>query len=339
MVQLKAQETFLTDHASDADARKSWDPSEDPKHYIDLESYADFRHLPADLSIVVAQYGWPMVESNGILPWAIAAAADSLTAQFRRGDWEKAYQSAADIGHYVGDAYQPLHCTVNYNGQLTGNYGIHSQYETRMLGQYLATLSVPPDTVSYVNDVYAHALNTAIHSNAFVDSIMQADSAARAASGWTGSGTPSQVYYATLWERTGAFTRELLQDATRDIASLWYTAWVNAGVTAVEGMREPSELPSTIALDQNWPNPFNPRTNIRYSFGELGSGQQAVGNRVVKLAVYDLLGREVAVLVDEEQQPGKYTVTWNAASVASGVYLYRLKAAEASVTKTMQLLR
>jgi L-alanine-DL-glutamate epimerase-like enolase superfamily enzyme len=59
----------------------------------------------------------------------------------------------------------------------------------------------------------------------------------------------------------------------------------------------------------------------------------------VRLAVYDLLGREVAVLVDEEKEPGEYMTTWDARGMASGVYLYRLTAGETSVTKMMLLLR
>ena len=350
MVQLAAQKVFLTDHASDADARKSSDPSEDPKHYIDLESYTDFQHLPADLSIVVAQYGLSNVQSYGILPWAIVATVDSLTAQFRRADWENAYQSAADLGHYVGDAYQPLHCTVNYNGGLTGNPGIHSQYETKMIGQYLSSLSVHPDSVSYVSDVYSLALSTTLHSNSYVDSIMQADDAARTASGWTGTtGTGPQLYYATLWERTGQFTRDLLQDATRDIASLWYTAWMNAGVSDIEEAPDLADAPSSFSLEQNYPNPFNPSTSIRFSIRVVSrqspalSGVEGSVASNARLSVYDMLGREVAVLVNEEKMPGTYTATWDASGLASGMYIYRLQITgdgnEFTESKRMTLVR
>ena len=98
-------------------------------------------------------------------------------------------------------------------------------------------------------------------------------------------------------------------------------------------------VPTACTLEQNWPNPFNPVTSIGYSVGEPGSRQQAVGNRVVKLAVFDLLGREVAVLVDEQKQPGEYTATWDATGMPSGVYFYRLIAAGATETKKMLLLR
>jgi hypothetical protein len=339
--QLAAQQMFLMNHASDADTRKSSDPTEEPKHFIDLESFSDFHQLPADLSVVIAQYGWSSVETNGILPWTIVTTVDSLTVQFSRGDLTKAYQSAADLGHYVGDAYQPLHCTVNYNGQLTGNSGIHSRYETSMIGQFQSSLSVHPDSVKYVSNVYALALSVVLRSNTYVDSIMQADNAARTASGWNGSGTAPQTYYTALWARTGRLTLEVLQDATEDLASLWYTAWMNARVTDVASAQELSGTPSAFQLDQNYPNPFNPATKIGYTIA--GTGHEAPGTRWVKLSVYDMLGREVAVLVDEPMAPGAYTAQFDASGLASGTYFYRLQTTgdgrSFAETKRMMLVR
>lgn len=352
--QLAAQQAFLTNHASDADTRKTSDPMdpEKPKHFVDLESFTDFHNLPADFSVIVSQYGWTKLQSYGVLPWTVTATADSLTAQFRRADWTKAYQSAADLGHYVGDAYQPLHCTVNYDGQLTGNGGIHSRYESTMIGQYISSLSVHPDSVRYVSDVYGLALSVVLHSNTYVDSILQADNAARTASGWNGGGNAPQAYYATLWERTGRLTQEVLQGATQDLASLWYTAWVNAGVTEVAEAQELAGAPSAFSLDQNYPNPFNPGTRIGFGVSGLGSGASreqngsgvwGLGSRWVKLAVYDMLGREVSVLVNEQMAPGSYSVHFDGRGLTSGTYFYRLQingAGQAfSETKRMMLVR
>jgi hypothetical protein len=91
-------------------------------------------------------------------------------------------------------------------------------------------------------------------------------------------------------------------------------------VTAVEQVSD--ELPSGFSLDQNYPNPFNPSTLIRY--GIPGSRGQGSGARQVRLVVYDLLGREVVVLVNEEQAPGSYEVNFDAKGLSSGVYIYRL---------------
>jgi hypothetical protein len=76
-------------------------------------------------------------------------------------------------------------------------------------------------------------------------------------------------------------------------------------------------LPSDPFLAQNYPNPFNPSTAIVYRVGS---------RELVSLRVYDLLGREVATLVNEVKQPGTYTVQWDASSLASGLYFYRLEA-------------
>ena len=88
--------------------------------------------------------------------------------------------------------------------------------------------------------------------------------------------------------------------------------------TAVAG-GPPINRPERTRLDQNYPNPFNPGTTIGYEIGFEGSG-----TGWVKLAVYDILGREVAVLVDQERTAGNYSARFDAHSLASGVYLYRL---------------
>jgi hypothetical protein len=108
----------------------------------------------------------------------------------------------------------------------------------------------------------------------------------------------------------------------------------NGGTTGVDGEKT---LVSTFALLQNYPNPFNPSTTIGYTI--VGAGHEAIGNRWVKLAVYDLLGREVALLVNENQQPGRYTVQFSADKLSSGIYFYALSAGSFFETKRMMVLK
>jgi len=97
------------------------------------------------------------------------------------------------------------------------------------------------------------------------------------------------------------------------------------------------EVPTEFALHQNYPNPFNPSTAIEFSVASASGG---TGDRTkVTLKVYDVLGREVATLVNESLQPGRYKLTFDATGLASGVYLYRLRAGEFTQTKRMMLLR
>ncbi|MGE5429425.1 MAG: Ig-like domain-containing protein [Syntrophomonadaceae bacterium] len=88
--------------------------------------------------------------------------------------------------------------------------------------------------------------------------------------------------------------------------------------------------PSSYALDQNYPNPFNPSTTLSY---------QIPGNSFVSLKVFDLLGREVATLVNKEQTAGKYKVQFNASNIPSGIYIYMLRTDNYKETKKMVLLK
>ena len=330
MAVLASQQAFLEAHASDADTRKSADTAESPKHFVDLELYPDYRHLPSNLSHLITQYGWSTVKGIGILPWATVWSFDSLTAQIRRGDWSRAYQSAADLGHYVADAYQPLHVTVNYDGAQTGNNGIHSRYETQMINLYLSSVTVSPDSVRYVTDPHAFIMECILRSHAFVDSILRADDAAKAASGWNGSGTPPQQYYTVLWQRTQGFTAMLLQESTRSLASLWYTAWVDARVALPLAVSDTPVLPASFELAQNFPNPFNPSTTIRYTLPHATT---------VSLDVFDMRGARVTRIVNGEQPSGTHEVQFDGSGLASGVYLYRIQAGSFMKTRALYLLR
>ncbi len=85
-------------------------------------------------------------------------------------------------------------------------------------------------------------------------------------------------------------------------------------------------LPSGFMLEQNFPNPFNPSTTIGYTVPGIGNRHEAIGNRWVRLSVYDLLGREVAVLVDGKQEAGVHAATFDGTGFSSGVYFYRMQA-------------
>lgn len=96
------------------------------------------------------------------------------------------------------------------------------------------------------------------------------------------------------------------------------------------GVSQAPDLPLAFSLSQNYPNPFNPATKVRY---ELPKGSY------VTITLYNVIGQEVATLVNEEQQPGRYEVSWNASGFASGVYFYRIQTKEFVATKKLMLLR
>ncbi len=107
-------------------------------------------------------------------------------------------------------------------------------------------------------------------------------------------------------------------------------AWVFEYGGGTTGIKDKNQLISSYKLDQNYPNPFNPSTTINYQIPSSGK---------VVIKVYDILGREVESLVNENKIAGKYSVTFNADKLASGVYLYRLQSGNYFVTKKMILLK
>jgi hypothetical protein len=110
-------------------------------------------------------------------------------------------------------------------------------------------------------------------------------------------------------------------------------------IVATTEVENQGTTPMQYALSQNYPNPFNPTTRIAYVIpAGAGSGLQAAGSPV-RLAIYDLLGREVAVLVDGMQAPGKHEVTFNAQGLPSGMYMYRLTSGSFSATRNLTLVK
>ena len=102
------------------------------------------------------------------------------------------------------------------------------------------------------------------------------------------------------------------------------------------GIRNISEIvPSSYSLYQNYPNPFNPVTNIQFDIPSKDKSQ----NSKVKLVVYDILGKEIATLVNEQLQPGTYEVTFDGSNLVSGVYFYKLNSGDFSETKKMLLIK
>jgi hypothetical protein len=137
------------------------------------------------------------------------------------------------------------------------------------------------------------------------------------------------------WEEGGIWTGDVLFDGRT--YHMWYTAgyltsirtgYATAPVTSIREFSGNS--PAVFTLAQNYPNPFNPVTNIEF---------QIPGSKFVILKIFNVLGEEVANLVNEAKPAGRSTVTWNAAGFSNGVYFYRLQAGGFSETRKLILMK
>ncbi|MFN8180107.1 MAG: hypothetical protein U0167_19395 [bacterium] len=215
---------------------------ESPRHFVDADALdrPPFDHIPRTLGALSRKYGKDAPRSFGAAPWAVDESYRMLVLSLRRGDWGSAGAWAADLGHYVADTHQPLHCTANYDGQRTGNKGVHLRFEVDMMDRFFREESIErpaalPDPhgdpltmcFAWVNDAFAG-----------VDGILAADTRARVADPSFGD-----VYYAALWEGTQDIATRQVSASVRDLAALYGAAWVEAGSPS-----PPPEPPSFHAL-------------------------------------------------------------------------------------------
>jgi hypothetical protein len=110
----------------------------------------------------------------------------------------------------------------------------------------------------------------------------------------------------------------------------WYIDNIKISTFGITDVEDYAQLPTEFSLSQNYPNPFNPSTKIKYSI--------PTQSKVV-IKVHDILGNEVATLMDEEKSVGTYELTWNASNLSSGIYFYQLRAGDFIQMKKMILLK
>jgi hypothetical protein len=96
------------------------------------------------------------------------------------------------------------------------------------------------------------------------------------------------------------------------------------------------ELPTNYELYQNYPNPFNPSTNIKY---QITNNKYQITNNDVTLKVFDILGKEIATLVNEKQSPGEYEVIFEGSQYPSGIYFYKLITGDFTETRKMLMIK
>ncbi|MFZ4520141.1 MAG: T9SS type A sorting domain-containing protein [Bacteroidales bacterium] len=321
---------FVANHASDADSRKTQDPNESPRHYIDIDNYPEFilnGKISQEYDTVVAHHGAGFVIDQGTLPWATVTAFDSLTRCFMRGDWNRSAYFAADLGHYVGDGHMPLHITKNYNGQLSGQLEIHSRYESTMISKYEAQLVYTADAAHYIPDVKGYVFDYLYFDYKYVDSVLLADTYATTLSGSVGS----TAYYQALWAKTGNFTIMLMKNASTSLGDLIYTAWVKAG--------SPRMYPNAIDESGNsghtpflkaYPNPVSETLCFTV---------KVTDSRIpVVLKIYDSRGNMMEEIVNQLMTDGSHTITCNVNAYPSGIYYCKMTSGKVSSTQQVVVL-
>ncbi len=199
------------------------------RHYIDLDAYMPypFDDFPRTYREAVRRYGRRAVEQRGVLPWVILRMQRELQAAVRRHDTDATVQKAGYLSHYVADAFQPLHLTENYDGQKSGNDGVHLRFEVGVvddrIDEYARDLHGHLAPAKRITDLRGMLFDDFKRTYPVIDKILKADRDAKQALWPYGP-----LYYHRMNAALHAIAQRQLSEAATLLASIWYTACEDA---------------------------------------------------------------------------------------------------------------
>lgn len=233
--------TYITAAAVNPDRRRFSMPEEAPRHYIDLDHYGDsaLYIIPRYWNAAIERYSEDTLKAYGICPWHINRMYYQLKDAFMVGDPERILKLSAELGHYIGDAHVPLHTTENYNGQLTGQEGIHAFWESRLPELYADEYDYFVGKATYLENPQLAAWDAIIGAHHAVDSVLREEKKLATQFGekkfafeTKGKQTQkvlSRNYAKAYHQLLDGMVERQMRSAIRTVGSFWYTAWVDAG--------------------------------------------------------------------------------------------------------------
>jgi predicted AlkP superfamily pyrophosphatase or phosphodiesterase len=234
----EANRAWVAEHSIDPDLQRS--ESSEPDHFLDLDSFGayPFPELPRVEAEHLARHGEPARE-RGRLPWKVAEVHAELVEALRQGRLERALPLAAALGHYASDAHVPLHAATNYDGQLSGQRGIHGRWESGIFERFQRQIEkrIAPPRVRPIAKPSEAVFDVLLAS--FLRSRQALASDLSAAAGPDLAQTPQDerypdLYYSEMWEREGESVVERVSGSIGLTASLWQSAWQAAGRPALD---------------------------------------------------------------------------------------------------------
>ncbi len=278
----KANADYLTEHSVDADKRRHSVKDEAPKHYIDLDHFggdsisdpqALFDLMPRKWYDAVDKFTEDSLKAYGILPWNLNLLTYKLIDAFKAEDTRKILRLSADIGHYVGDAHVPLHTTENYNGQITGQYGIHGFWESRLPELFYEDYDLFTQEIEYVPNRRDFIWEIIEASHFALDSVLRFEKDLSKKfpedqkMSFEERGTMiTEVYsreFSTEYHNMlDGMVERRFRSAIYSLGCIWYSCWIEAGQPDLDKLIPEDLLPPQLELiDSTAKAPHPERTN------------------------------------------------------------------------------
>jgi hypothetical protein len=224
--------TEIVEHVIDPDLWRTagWE-EEPPRHFLDLDAYGafPFRELPREYDEAVRRYGDAFVRKNGLLPWRSEEIYRKLVEAFAQKTpyaRENIKFFSSVLAHYVSDAHVPLHAVLNYDGQLTGQWGVHSRFETELFERYAKSLNVAPPKrpTAALDGARDFAFGILLESFPLAQQVLDADRTAAA-----GREVYDDEYFMRFFAHVRPILERRLSESIARTAQVIEAAWIEAG--------------------------------------------------------------------------------------------------------------
>jgi hypothetical protein len=232
----EANRAALVERSIDPDTWQNagFDAVESPHHFLDLdwEGFGRYPHagLPRDYTEAIAKFGRTRIEQNGTVPWRVEEMYGNLRRAFeayaRRGAFGRydIVHYSAWLAHYVSDAHVPFHAVVNYDGQFTGQNGIHARFESMMFERYQTQLTIAPRPIAPVRNPRDFIFERILEGTQLVPPILKADLDAVGA-----RDVYDDAYYAAFFKANRAVLERRVNESIAAVAAMITGAWEAAG--------------------------------------------------------------------------------------------------------------
>ncbi|PWK77605.1 zinc dependent phospholipase C [Mucilaginibacter oryzae] len=238
----KANINYITEHAVSPDKRRYVDSAEAPRHFFDADRYGKkpFEVMPEKWKAAVAKYSKDTIIKYGTVPWSIQYQYYRLVRAFKAHDTTGILNASAYLGHYIADAHVPLHLTQNYDGQLSGQQGIHALWESRLPELFGNKYNYYVGKARYIDNPLKEAFRICRSSYKSVDSVLRFERMLNKTFpqdkkfGLVQHGKRqvqdySAAYALAYHQMLKGMIQRKMRTSVRSVGSYWYSAWVDAG--------------------------------------------------------------------------------------------------------------
>ncbi len=233
---------YLTESAVNPDRRRYAVKQEAARHYIDIDHYGDsaIYKIPKFWNDAVDTYSEDTLLAYGIIPWHVNKMKYRLTDAMRVGDTRNILQLSADLGHYIADANVPLHTTLNYNGQLTDQHGIHGLWESRLTELFSEGYDFFVGKATYISNPQLEIWAAITQAHLALDTVFNSEKEITEKYGYdkkysfeTRGRSTVKVYSFEFSESYHKALRGMVErqmtKSVKMVGDFWYTCWVDAG--------------------------------------------------------------------------------------------------------------